>query len=83
MISWTLVLIGAINWGLIGIGGFLGADWNVVGLIFGGLPALEWIIYILVGLAGVGSLFGCRCKKCRANNVGDHGHDHPHEHQQM
>lgn len=63
-ISWILVVIGALNWGLIGIGGFFGANWNVINLIFGAFPALEWIIYLLVGLAGLVMLFGCRCKKC-------------------
>ena len=48
-----LVIIGALNWGLVGIGGFAGGDWNVVKLIFGSVPSLESIIYILVGLSAL------------------------------
>ena len=64
--SWAsiLVIIGGINWGLIGIGGFVKANLNVINLIFGGAPALEWIIYILVGIAAVYMIFGCKCQKC-------------------
>ncbi len=52
MIAWWLLVIGGLNWGLIGLGGFFGSDWNVVGLIFGS-SALAWIIYILVGLSTI------------------------------
>ena len=50
-----LTIIGAINWGLIGI-----FDFNLVDAIFGGMEALERIIYTLVGIAGlinIGILF--------------------------
>jgi uncharacterized membrane protein YuzA (DUF378 family) len=53
MIAWILVMIGGINWLLIGIGGFVGSDWNVVHLILYSVPALEWLVYILVGLSAV------------------------------
>jgi uncharacterized membrane protein YuzA (DUF378 family) len=53
MVTWILVMIGGINWLLIGIGGFAGSDWNVVHLILGSVPALEWLVYILVGLSAV------------------------------
>jgi uncharacterized membrane protein YuzA (DUF378 family) len=53
MIAWILVMIGGINWLLIGIGGFAGSDWNVVHLILGSIPWLEWLVYILVGLSAV------------------------------
>jgi len=44
-----LVIIGAINWGSIGIFGF-----DIVAWIFGGQnAAISRIIYTLVGLAGV------------------------------
>jgi uncharacterized membrane protein YuzA (DUF378 family) len=59
-----LLIIGALNWGLIGVGYFFNANWNVVNLVFGNWMWLEAVIYILVGLAGVSKLFGCRCKKC-------------------
>lgn len=44
-----LVIIGALNWGSIGIFGF-----DVVAWIFGGqLAAISRIIYTIVGLAGI------------------------------
>lgn len=53
MIGFILLIIGGLNWGLIGLGGFAGADWNVVHMILGSLPQLEWLVYILVGLSAV------------------------------
>jgi len=29
MVAYWLVIIGALNWGLMGVGDFLGANWNV------------------------------------------------------
>jgi uncharacterized membrane protein YuzA (DUF378 family) len=52
-IAWILLIIGGLNWGLVGIGGFVGANWNVVDLILGSWPAVEWIVYILVGLSAL------------------------------
>lgn len=47
-IATLLMVIGAINWGLVGL-----FDWNLVEAIFGSLPWLETIIYALVGLSGI------------------------------
>ncbi|MCD8338127.1 MAG: DUF378 domain-containing protein [Lachnospiraceae bacterium] len=44
----TLVIIGAVNWGLIG---FFQLD--LINLIFGNLTWISRIIYALVGLAGL------------------------------
>lgn len=55
--SLILVIVGALNWGLVGIGGFINANWNLVNLIFGSIPTLENLIYLLVGLAGVYELY--------------------------
>ncbi len=64
-ISWWLMWIGALNWGLVGIGGFMGSNWNLVNLIFGGMPVLEMIIYILVGLSAVVAMSSCQgCNGC-------------------
>ncbi len=47
-----LMIIGAINWGLIGV-----FDFDLVAAIFGGRTSmLSRIIYTLVGVAGVYSL---------------------------
>ncbi|WP_070121238.1 DUF378 domain-containing protein [Bacillus marinisedimentorum] len=51
-IALTLVIIGAINWGLIGFFQF-----DLVASLFGGQDSgLARIVYSLVGLAGLGAL---------------------------
>ncbi|OGI75577.1 hypothetical protein A3C67_00610 [Candidatus Nomurabacteria bacterium RIFCSPHIGHO2_02_FULL_42_19] len=61
-----LLIVGAVNWGLVGLGMLLGdMDWNVIYMFLGGVPVVEATVYILVGVAGVMKLFGCKCKKCR------------------
>jgi hypothetical protein len=62
-----LVIIGAVNWGLVGIGMLLGQgdSFNLVRLILGSIPVLEAIIYVLVGIAGIMMIFGCKCGKCK------------------
>ena len=44
----TLVIIGAVNWGLIGFFGF-----NLVSAVFGSMTWVSRIIYALVGLGGL------------------------------
>jgi uncharacterized membrane protein YuzA (DUF378 family) len=56
-ISLALVIVGAINWGLVGVGSFLGTNLNVVDLVFGSILALEAFVYLLVGLAGLYDLY--------------------------
>lgn len=63
----VLVLVGALNWGLVGLGGFLGGNWNLVNLIFGGWPRLEWVVYILVGLSALAMLMAHKCKACKTD----------------
>ncbi len=43
-----LIVIGAINWGLIGL-----FDFNLVSTIFGNMSLISRIIYILVGVSGL------------------------------
>lgn len=43
-----LVIVGALNWGLVGL-----LDLNVVNMVVGTVAGLEKIVYILVGLSGV------------------------------
>lgn len=65
-LAWILVIIGALNWGLVGLGMLLGgANWNIVSLIFGGLPVVESLVYVLVGISAIVHLFK-GCKECRA-----------------
>lgn len=47
----VLVIIGALNWGLVGLFSF-----DLVAAIFGAGSAFSRIIYTLVGLAGLWSL---------------------------
>ncbi len=61
-----LLLVGGLNWGLVGVGMLMGSDWNVVHMLLGSWPMVEAIVYILVGLAAIMKLVGCRCKKCMA-----------------
>lgn len=56
--DWTslvLVIVGALNWGLVGLGDFAGSNLNVVNLVLGGVAGgqLESLVYVLVGLAGL------------------------------
>lgn len=56
-LSLILVIVGGINWGLVGIGNFLNTNLNLVNLLFGSIPALENLIYVLVGLAALYELY--------------------------
>lgn len=56
--AWWLVVIGAINWGLVALGNYMGANWNLVELVFGSWPALVSLVYLLVGLSGLWLLWG-------------------------
>lgn len=47
----TLVIIGAINWGLIGFFRF-----DLVAAIFGDMSAMSRVVYALIGLSGLYSL---------------------------
>ena len=48
-LAMTLAIIGALNWGSIGLFGF-----DVVGFLFGGqMAALSRVVFTLVGLAGL------------------------------
>jgi uncharacterized membrane protein YuzA (DUF378 family) len=53
MVSFILLTIGGLNWLLIGLGGFLGGDWNVVHMVLGSMMWLESLVYVLVGLSAV------------------------------
>lgn len=55
LIARILVIVGGLNWGLVGLGMLLGSatEWNVVHMIFGAWPMLEGLIYLLVGIGAV------------------------------
>lgn len=50
-IALTLVIIGALNWLLIGL-----FDFNLVNTLFGSMSILSRIIYVLVGVSGLISI---------------------------
>ncbi len=62
-----LLIVGGVNWGLVGVGMLMSKDLNVVSMLLGSWPAVEAIVYILVGIAAVVKIFGCKCKKCMAS----------------
>ncbi|MDR3571815.1 MAG: DUF378 domain-containing protein [Candidatus Pacebacteria bacterium] len=71
MTAWILVIIGGLNWLLVGLGGFFGSNWDLVALIFGAWPVVQWLIYIVIGLAAVYELVMHRknCKTCSSGSA--------------
>lgn len=61
LIAAILLLIGGLNWGLVGL-----FDFNLVAVVFGHVPVLVRLIYILVGVSAVYKIVRCRgcCKSC-------------------
>jgi uncharacterized membrane protein YuzA (DUF378 family) len=51
-IAFVLVIIGALNWGLVGAFSF-----DLVAALFGPLSAASRIVYVLVAIAGIYLLF--------------------------
>ena len=62
VITYILVLVGALNWGLIGIFGF-----DLVASIFGDMTVFSRVIYSLVGISAIlllisnREIFTCEC----------------------
>lgn len=50
-LTFLLVLVGALNWALVGL-----FDFNLVTFLFGSVPMLVTIVYILVGLSALSEL---------------------------
>lgn len=62
------IIVGALNWGLIGIFQF-----DAIAAIFGGMSnVVSRLLYTLVGLAGI---WGITLLFRRDGRVRDHGHD--------
>jgi len=63
-VAFILVLVGALNWGLVGF-----ADFNLVTYLLDmvGLPTLEDFIYLLVGSSAVVLLFTHKSSCCMCN----------------
>jgi len=74
--AWALVIVGALNWGLIGI-----AKMNLVNMLVGNWPMVERVVYALVGLSAVAMLMagkccmgmgmgGCKCEDGKCDHCG-------------
>ncbi|HAV14875.1 MAG TPA: DUF378 domain-containing protein [Candidatus Pacebacteria bacterium] len=61
IVAFLLVVIGAINWGLVGL-----ANYNLVEMLFGSVSGLVQLVYVLVGASGVVLLVTHKsdCKVC-------------------
>ena len=62
-IACILVLIGALNLGLSGIGYFLSTNLNVLNLILDSWPNIEFIVYILIGASAIVEIASCKKAK--------------------
>ena len=51
IITQLLVIVGGLNWGLVGL-----ADFDLVAAIFGEMSALSRLIYVVVGISAVWQL---------------------------
>ncbi len=74
MVACLLVVVGALNWGLVGFGMLMGkgSEWNLVHMLLGQWMTVEAVVYALVGLAGVYKLImSCKCCSggCKCGNT--------------
>lgn len=69
VVSKVLVIVGGVNWGLVGLGILLGksSSWNVVNMFLGSMPTLEAVVYVLVGVAALAMAVGCKCNECKSS----------------
>ena len=61
IVSFSLVIVGGLNWGLYGL-----LDLDLVDTLFGGLPFLANLVYVLFGAAALYLVFTHKdeCKVC-------------------
>jgi hypothetical protein len=59
----VLAVIGAVNWGLVGL-----FDFNLVSALFGPMSTLSRIIYVVVGLAGLYLVFAAATLESRSRS---------------
>ena len=74
-IDWTaltLIVVGALNWGLVGVAHFVdaAANWNIVNILLGGFPTIEFAVYLLVGLSSLWVVYlGSRLTGVRIDDI--------------
>lgn len=61
MAAFLLTVVGAVNWGLVGL-----LDFNLVNAVLGSMPTVENVVYILVGASALYILVTHKkdCKVC-------------------
>ncbi len=52
-ISFVITVLGAIQWGLIGLGGFIGKNINVISFLSRGNSTFEYVAYSIIGISGL------------------------------
>jgi uncharacterized membrane protein YuzA (DUF378 family) len=68
-VAYTLTLIGALNWGLVGIFNF-----DLVATIFGEMTIMSRILYTLVGLSAIITALSIHhCDKIEERNCDEYG----------
>ncbi len=51
--SFIITCLGALQWGLVGLGGFIGKNLNVIAFVSRGKTTIEYTLYLVVGLAAI------------------------------
>ncbi|MEZ4180042.1 MAG: DUF378 domain-containing protein [Candidatus Doudnabacteria bacterium] len=66
IVTFLLLFVGGINWGLVGL-----FDFNLVNLIFGSMTWLENLVYILVGVSAIYFAFTHKkeCSTCSSSSA--------------
>ena len=52
LLATILLIIGGLNWGLVGL-----LNLDIVALIFGSMSLLSRVVYVVIGIAAIYSLF--------------------------
>ncbi len=65
MVTWILLVVGGLNWGLVAF------DFNLVEKLVGSWPTVEMLVYLLVGLSAVYELVTHKknCKECSSGGM--------------
>ena len=70
-VAQVLLIVGGVNWGVVGVGMLSGNSWNVVGQLLGQWPMALAVVYVLVGLSALIALMGWKqccmgyCSVCK------------------
>ena len=73
MTAFVLLVVGGLNWGLVGLGNLMNANWDLVQMLIGSWSQMVAnLVYVLVGLSAVYIAFGHKkdCKQCSAGAPG-------------